>query len=162
MGTTRATNLQYVYGFGAQGPPLCGNAIGATTRTVSAAGIAVSGVTMNGSTTPLFVAPGSTVTIVLNYAIPNPRSFSQAEIGYATNTAYSSCTQISYSESGAVSPTLTAPATPGTYDVAVDRGQDTGCGRNTSNFWHGHPDISCTNAVLVVSYAPQRILRCGR
>jgi len=141
---------------------LCGVAPTAPATTVTMTGnsgqtnvqlttIAVNGVQL------VEAAPGASLAVSLHYAITDtacPQAcIDQIEIGLVTGGRKGCLYDHAVSEStgamGNAAKTLTAPTTPGTYDIRTNLGQNTSCGTTTS-WWNAEPDDTRTIARLCV------------
>lgn len=102
-------------------------------------------------------APGATLAVAFHYVITDTACSSacidQIEIGYVAGSRKGCVFDQTVSKQngalGDATTSLTAPTTPGAYDIRTNIGQNTSCG-NTSSWWAGTPDDTRTIARLCV------------
>lgn len=141
-----AGTFQYIYGFDANGNVLCDNALGPTTRPITAEGVTLSNIAVTiGSNTSLTgsnvvtIAGATNFTINFNWAVDGSvTGTQQLEYGYAQRATWKTCVgSVSPSSSGSQALTFTTPSTPGTYYIGFDIGPDTGCSPSPGAWTHG-------------------------
>ena len=146
-----AGTFQYVYGFDANGNVLCDNAVGPTTRPITAEGVTISNVvvTVNSiaGTNVASIKTSTNFTVAFNWAVDSSVTGSQQlEFGYAHRATWKFCdsNSITGSSTGSESYTFTTPGTPGTYYIGFDIGPSTSCSTTSpnNNWAHGLPSPS--------------------
>ena len=111
-------------------------------KTPTVRGVTISNVLVNGGAITSPVAAGSSITVEVDYNIVDtacPRCKDQIQLGFS-HAAPTGCVYNGYpgaaGVSGTRSITLTAPSTPGTYYIGVDRSQAYSC---PTGWWNGAP-----------------------
>ncbi len=111
-------------------------------RTPTVRGVTITNVLVNGGAITSPVEAGSTITVALDYNIVDPGCpgcIDQIQVGFShtapTDCVYSGIPGVA-GVSGSGSTTLTAPSTPGTYYIGVDRSQAFSC---PAGWWNGAP-----------------------
>ena len=133
---------------GAPGPQSPAGGIGASLgySTVSNGAVTLKNIAINGGSVTAPVAPSSTITVRLDYTILNhgcPNCIDQIEIGYGnaapTQCIYNGIPGVAPGVSGSKTFTVTAPATPGVYNLAFDRSEGFTCEQALAGgkWWNG-------------------------
>lgn len=119
----------------------------------------ITGLSLNGGGTTIVVDPGATVMAAVDYAIADcgcSGCIDQIEVGLVPGNrafcAYDGNPPMCPAEStGSRTRTITAPATPGRYDVRFTRAQDLGCNAGgRTDWWLGAPGDATTIGVICV------------
>jgi hypothetical protein len=127
---------------------LCDNAIGPTTRPITALGVTLSNIAVTISTNTgltgsnvVTIAGNTSFTLNFNWAVDGSvTGTQQLEYGYAQRATWKTCVgSVSPSSSGTQALTFTSPSTPGTYYIGFDIGPDTGCSPSANSWTHGTP-----------------------
>jgi len=111
-------------------------------KTPTVRGVTISNVLVNGGAITSPIAAGSSVTVEMDYNIVDPdcpSCIDQIQVGFShvapTGCVYSGIPGAA-GDSGSGTMTLTAPSTPGTYYLGVDRSQAFSC---PAGWWNGAP-----------------------
>jgi len=109
----------------------------------------ITSVTVNGGATTT-VAPGATITVVVNVTTNNTGSSRWRCTSYSNLSGAGDIDHANHDNSGSYTETftLTAPATPGTYSPSFVAYSDSGCSNNASNTY------TLTNGVVVLPPVP--------
>src|SRR5262245_54068931 len=110
------------------------------------AGVTISNVRINEGSNTVFVPPGSTFLVSMDYSIVDPGCpgcIDENEIGFSTSNPFTCIyTDVPGMEgdSGNATIQVTAPSTPGVYFLGFDRAQHFSCGQALeAGWWNGAP-----------------------
>ena len=121
--------------------------------------VIIESVSINGGDNVAFLSAGENFSLSISYSIEDcgcSTCIDQIEIGFVPGDAHSYCAYdgvpgCGTPVTGSSTQTVTAPSTPGFYDIRFGKRQDYGCFHSSDDWWGGTPPESRTIGAICVT-----------